>query len=187
MLREKKDIHVSQNVCNDSCQPGDWNLFPCEYLHTSCPGCYMDIKPTLPRRKLRVWRSWNPHFSSPSTALLVSCKQNALSSYSCPSSPGSSKRALPSQLDAEQEKNICSFSLAYFPTYNPWFWHPSAEAGEGNAAAEPGGPHASHYKNSHSCVNDSMGVSRHLVIRNTQHKTATSTGLQRYLCDIGAI
>lgn len=90
-------------------------------------------------------------------------------------------------LGQNRKKAFAPFHLLTCPTYNPWFWHPSAEAGEGNDATEPGGSHASQYKNSCSRMNDSMGVSRSLVISNTQPKTVTSTGLRRYLCDVGAI
>lgn len=188
--REKKDIHVSQNACDGSYQFGDWMLFPCEHLHPSYPGCHMDIKGKhiyleedlefeddseilTPRSPLQP--HWGPANKTPSVLIPVPLHQEAPRGHShlC--------------LVQNTKKAFAPFHLLTCPTYNPWFWHPSAEAGEGNDATEPGGPHASQYKNSHSCMNDSMGVSRSLVISNTQPKTVTSTGLRRYLCDVGAI
>lgn len=52
---------------NSSYQFGDWTVFPCEHLHTSCPGCQMGIKgkPAPSRRRLRSLKVQKPSLLKP--------------------------------------------------------------------------------------------------------------------------
>lgn len=164
---------MSQNVCDGSCQFGDWNLFPCEHLHTSGPGCHMDIKgkPTLSRRRLlKVLKLLNSYYcltgvlqtKYPQFLFLSLFTRKFQEGVLTPASCRTGKKLL----------LLLTYLLSHI---QPMILISISWAGEGNDATEPGGPHASQHKNSHSCMKDSMGVSRYLVIRNTQHKTATST------------
>lgn len=85
------------------------------------------------------------------------------------------------------KKHLFIFTCLLVPHLTHDFWQPSAEEEEGNDAPEPVGPCTSQYKHSHSRMNDSMGVSRSLVINNPQYKSVTSTSLRGYLSDVGAI
>lgn len=166
-----------------------WMVFPCEHLHTSCPGSQMGIKgkPTPSTRRLRVRQSWNPSLLNPLYSL-AGVPQTKCPHFLFPSLFASKLQEgiLISAWHKTGKKHLFLFICLLVPHLTHDFWYPSAEEEEGNDATEPGGPHTSQYKSSHLCINDSVGVSRSLVINSPQHKSVTSTGLKRYLSDVGA-
>lgn len=171
-------------------------FFPWEHLHTNCPGPHMDIKRKLSSStRLRVWSSWNPSLLNPLYSLARVWKQTnkklnknkkTLISYSHPPLSASSRRVFSSLLGTSQEKSILYFHTSTCTVHlSHNVWYPSAEEEEGNDATELEGACTSQHKSSHSCINNSVYVSRSLFMNSPQHKSVTSRSLRRYLSDLG--